>query len=206
MLRSLAVLVSALVAVSAQAQDASTPKVEEKPALAAPSPEGEQSPVVLTPRGPVAPPAKLDAEVDASTHEEPDKCGIEQSLYDGKDVPVGARSYKATSPNPDGQQRKTWTAPPRVENVGRFRQSYFIQVVSESDEQWVVRDAKLVGSDGKLLEVVRIRPRKPGGNVSLNIITAVRTEGTAEPDYMLDTILLSGKDGRAIVLQNISLP
>ncbi len=68
------------------------------------------------------------------------------------------------------------------------------------------QNATLVGSDGKVLNVIRIRPRKISPNVSLNIITAVRREGAAGPNYMLRTILLVGEDGRAIVLENVELP
>ncbi len=68
------------------------------------------------------------------------------------------------------------------------------------------QNATLVGSDGKALNVIRIRPRKISPTISLNIITAVRTEGAAGPNYILSTIVLVGEDGRAIVLENVELP
>src|SRR5512140_3085413 len=127
-LRNLAVLISALVTMSAQAQDASTPVVEKKPTSVAPSPaEGEQSAIVVaSQRPPVesgrplpppsAPPAKPDAGVDASARKEPDDCGMEQSLFDQDDVPMGIRFYPlptaAASPDLERQQQKAWYIPP----------------------------------------------------------------------------------------------
>jgi len=220
-LRNLVVLMSALVAMSSQAQDASTPVDEAKPTSVAPPAEGEQSAVVLASTAqpvesdrplssPSAPAAKPVAGVDASARAEPDDCGMEQSLFDQKDVPVGLRIYPPPATTAltelDQQQQDAWDVPPSVATVGRCLRKYVIQVSSKSEVPWEVKEAKLVGSDGNLLQVTGIRPRKISPNVSLNIITAVRTEGAAGPNYMLRAILLIGEDGRAIVLENVEMP
>src|SRR5512140_236551 len=171
-LRNLAVLISALVTMSAQAQDASTPVVEKKPTSVAPSlAEGEQSAIVVASQKPPvesgrplpplsAPPAKPDAGVDASAREEPDDCGMEQSLFDQDDVPMGIRSYAlpaaVASPNLDRQQQDAWDVRPAVKTAGRCLRKYVIRVLSKSEEQWAVKEATLVGSDGKALNVIRI--------------------------------------------------
>src|SRR5512132_2969855 len=76
-LRSLAVLMSALVAMSAQAQDASTTGSEGRPAPAARSAKAKRKPVIASRAQPVesALQAKPDAGVDAPTPEKPRDCG-----------------------------------------------------------------------------------------------------------------------------------
>ncbi len=164
-LRNLAVLISALVTMSAQAQDASTPVVEKKPTSVAPPAEGEQSAIdVATLRPPMesgrplpplsAPPAKPDAGVDASARQEPDDCGMEQSLFDQDDVPVGIRFYPLPAPTarpkPDRQQQRAWDVRPAVATAGRCLRRYVIQVRSESGEPWAVKTRRWWAPTGRL--------------------------------------------------------
>ena len=193
MLRKLAVLLSALVAVSVLAQDASTPEPQEKPAAAAPA----------------ASPAEPAAEVDAGAPEEPDDCGLHQwarETDDEKEPPFGLRSYEPAPPSLDRRQKKAWIVPPGITRAGRCLSRYYLLVRSESKEPWVIKEAKLVGADGKVLKVIEIDPKQVPPNVSLNVITAVRTEGATGANYVLRTIELKGKDGRDIVLRDLELP
>jgi hypothetical protein len=217
--RSLAVLMSALVAMSAQAQDASTAGSEGKPAPAARSKKAKRRPATATRAQPVesgapvpqpsALQAKPDAGVDASIPEDPPHCGMGQWIFSDEPAPVAIRFYPegtAVALPQEAGLRQTWKTPPEVWKVGRCLDKYFIQLRSSSKKPWELKDAMLVGAEGEILRVTDVRSRLGANNKSINIVEAERTKGVTEPNYRLATLVLVGKDSRIAILQNLELP
>ena len=207
MLRSLAVLMSALVAMSAQAQDVSKTGSEGQPAPAARSTKAKRKPAIASKAQPLesAPQAKPDARVAAPTSEEPPSCGMGEWISVDQPAPSATRFYDpavaAASPQLAG-----WKAVPRVRKAGRCLRKYFIQVLSSSKEPWTVQDATLVGADGEILKVIDIQAYGNTKIGNINIIVAEKQKGVAEPDYTVVAFRLVGTDGRSAVIQNVKLP
>jgi hypothetical protein len=208
MLRILAVLVSTLVAMSAQAQDAPTAPPAEgtqpDPLLGSRAPlEGDH------PLSPTAKPAQPDAGTDATTPDEPDDCGMEQSFFDQAAPPVAIRIYPpatpAASPEGDGQPL-AWDIPPAVFKVGRCGRKYIIQIKSESKERYAIKDATLFGPGGEILKVIRIRSGTVSRATSINVITVERAKNVSEPDLRVIFFQVIGADGRTFVLQAVKFP
>ncbi len=218
-MRSLAVLMSALVALSAQAQDASTTESEGKPAPAARSAKVKRSLLIASRAQPVergrpvpepsAPQAKPDAGVDASTRAGPIDCGMTQWISSEKEVPVAVRFYPerepAASPQEDGPGR-TWNAALKPWKAGRCLQKYFIQVRNSSKEPWAIKDAALEGADGEILKVTDVQSYLDPDQGNITIVVAEKTKGAAEPNYRVAKFHLIGKDGRVIALPGFDLP
>lgn len=203
MLRSIAVIVSVLVAMSAQAQDASTPEGEEKPAPNAPAPaaEGEESQAVVASIEPAgsqrpllpqpAPAARSDAGIEAELpREQPTDCGMQDSMLGDQDPSVAVRSRQ-----PEITDR------PEVWRVGRCFRKAILQVKSKSKEPWVIKSARVEGPGGEVLKVTGIRPRLVAPDMTISVIVAERTDGAALTSKMKLTLHLVAEDGRVALLE-----
>lgn len=217
MVRGIAVLASALVAVAAQAQDAQQSKNEGRIALAAsdPSAGGDQPKVLLASTTPMADqgarispddPAKHSsigqnarAIPDQGTSAAPADCSEEALL---SDAPLAVRVYKTPLP---GHLGKLWKEPPAVSKATHCGSKYIIQVRSRSPDPWVLKAARLEGAGGELLKVERVRSRLGEDGWTRNIITVEVPQGVGA-DFPLLKLHLVGEDGRVALLDGVVLP
>jgi hypothetical protein len=205
-MRSLA-LTLALVAMSVQAQEASTPEGEKKraPSATAPAAEGEQSQALMAsiePAGsqrpalpPSTPAARSDAGAEAGPQQKPTDCGIQQAMLVDEDPPVAVSLYNS----------QTQSDRPRVSRAGRCFRKCILQLKTESKEPWVIKNARVEGPGGEVLKVTDIRSR-PDADKTISVIEAERTNGPALSSKMLLTLHLVAEDGRVALLQDVELP
>jgi hypothetical protein len=205
MLRSFAVVVSALAAFAAQAQEGKS--AESDAAKSASAAEKIDRPVLVASR--TNPPATTDARVPAPASGgnpaakppgmpvEPADCSAIESFLDGTKLIV--RAYQA----PPTASANGWMRAPFVAAVARCGRLYILQVRSESRDPWVVRQARLATPGGVVLQVQALHSSERKDQRAVNVIVAKAPQGAKLPTLKLD---LSGEDGRVAQAEVGDLP
>jgi hypothetical protein len=167
--------------------------------------DGNRYPFWLTSR-----PDVWDSEVTVSFERSsacshPADGSIMESLLNGQKVDLSVRSY-GESGGSAGDKLDTLATDFYVKSAVRQGDLVFIQVVNEASAPWAVQEARLEGPEGVVLNVLDIRWIGFTNGISVNVIAAELPAG-AGSDYTLESIKLTGRDGRVTALkQAVSLP
>jgi hypothetical protein len=215
MMRNLAIVVSALAALAAQAQQAQI-AVPATSTSTAGEPENTERPVMLASRtspgstsaaAQTAPPAEspdagMKPRITAATGPAGHDCSSVETYLGGGDLAV--RTYSAP-PNSEASGAKGWKRAPYVASVSHCGQVFVFQVQSRSQEAWVIRQARLEGPNGEVLQVEALLSRElpAGQHRSVNVIVARAPVGAKLSRLRLD---LSGEDGRVAQTDAVDLP
>lgn len=209
MLRGLAIVVSALAALAAQAQEA----VSEQPASGASGAADQvnaKRPVMLASRA--APSTTSDHAAvsigngaDAGTKPQegaPAKvaasdCSVVETYLAGGTLAV--RTYEA----PPDSRTSGWKRAPYVTSVTRCGRLYILQVMSVSQDTWVIRQARLEGPGGVVLPVEALHLGTGPAQRTVNVIVARASAGKKLLRLKLD---LTGEDGRVAQAEVGDLP
>jgi len=211
MMRGFAIVVSALVALAAQAQQ--TEGAEIAVGTATVPQESAERPVMLASRTvpaalsgnarKTAPGGAGDAgtkpgEVAATEPAGPD-CSIVETFLGG--LTPAIRKYQ--SPLPDSREQMTEERPPYVAAVAHCGQLYIFQIKSSAKDAWVVQGARLESPKGELLQVNALRFSALQDDWSVNVIVA-----EARPRMKVSRLKLhlTGQDGRVAQLEARDLP
>jgi hypothetical protein len=101
---------------------------------------------------------------------------------------------------------KGWRQAPYVASVSHCGQVFVFQVQSRSQEAWVIRQARLEGPNGEVLQVEALLSKVlPVGqrHRTVNVIVARAPAGAKLSRLRLD---LSGEDGRVAQTEAVDLP
>jgi len=217
MARVLVLLMSAVVATSAEAQqDAAHASSSEETASHA-MPEGADGPgappiMVASTTTPQSQPSSQSPSGPAS---KPSGSGDEDaSLQDATaairrafvrlmltDTKFEARCYQQTLPHTTDSR----TADTTITCAARIGREYYIQVRSRSDEPWILQHARVAGRNGEMLKVYDVRSQPTGKGWYFNAIVLEVPE-SAGSDYLLTRLELVGQDGRVAVQEEVLLP
>lgn len=195
MMRSLIVVVSALAAFSAQAQEAKgTKAAAAKPASAT---EKVEPLVLAASRTNPTTAEGSPAAKPPGTLVEPGDCSVVEAFLDGTKLAV--RTYQAPRAAPtDGWQRA-----PFVAAVARCGRLYVLQVRSKSRDPWVIRQARVAAPGGVVLQVQALQSSARNDEATINVIVATAPQGAKLPTLKLD---LAGEDGRVAQAEAGDLP
>jgi hypothetical protein len=217
MVRGFVVLVSALAAVAAQAQDPVSSKAEAEAGAAATVPrKTDDHAVMLASRSaPVpssvqlsanarspSPGARSDAGTTTSaTPTSASDCSIVESLLGGSAPDV--RTYRPPSSGL-ASNSTSWGKAPYVAAIAHCGDLYILQVRSHSRDAWVVQRARrLEGPDGAVLQVEALRSRTLRASWTVNVIVAKAAPGAKLSKLRLH---LSGEDGRVVQVEAEDVP
>jgi len=205
MVRNLAIVVSTLVAFAAQAQQVQV-AVPATSTSTASEPENAGRPIMLASRTSqgsasgatqtVAP----DQSPGAGTKPRSADCSSVETYLGGGQLTV--RTYPAP-PNSEASGAKGWKRAPYVASVSHCGQLFVFQVKSQSREAWVIRQARLEGPNGELLQVDALRSGELPDHWSVSVIVARAPAGAKLSNLRLD---LSGEDGRVAQAEVRDLP
>ena len=216
-MRNLAIVVSALAALVAQAQQAQA-AVPATSTSTAGDPENTERPVMLASRTspgstseaaqtaplPESPDARTKPQVTAVTgHAGHHDCSSVETYLGGGELAV--RTYSAP-PSSEASGSKGWKRAPYVASVSHCGQVFVFQVMSRSQEAWVIRQARLEGPNGEVLQVEALLSKVlPVGrrHLTVNVIVARAPAGAKLSRLRLD---LSGEDGRVAQTEAVDLP
>lgn len=213
MMRNLAIVVSALAAFAAQAQQTQAAAPAESTNTVG-VPENAKPPVMLASRTSpgstsgaaqtVAPAEGPDVgtkprNTPATGSVRPDCSSVETYLGGGQ---LTVRMYPAPSDS-EASGSKGWKKAPYVASVTHCGQVFVFQVRSQSREAWVIRQARLEGPNGEVLQVEALYPGELPDHRSVNVIVARVPVGVKLARLKLD---LSGEDGRVAQAETGDLP
>jgi len=205
MMRSSLIVVSALAAFAAQAQEGKRTEVDAaQPASAS---EKVERPVLVASR--TNPPATVDTRAaapasggepkaqSAGTPAERADCSAVESFLDGTELAV--RTYE----EPHAAPARGWMRAPFVAAVARCGRLYILQVRSKSREPWVVRQARVAVPSGVVLHVEALRSGALPDERAFNVVVVRAPPGAKLSTLRLD---LSGEDGRVAQAEAGNLP
>jgi hypothetical protein len=212
-MRNLAVVMSALAALAAQAQQIQPAAPAESTNTAGVRENAERS-VVLASRTstgstsgatqPAAPGESPDTATKprntAATGTAGHDCSSVETYLGGGELTV--RTYPAP-PASEASGAKGWKRAPYVASVSHCGQVFVFQVRSRSRDAWVIRQARLEGPNGELLQVDALFSREAPDRRSVNVIVARAPVGTRLSRLRLD---LTGEDGRVAQAEVGDLP
>ena len=221
MVREVVMLMSALVAASASAQDMEPARMEDEDVpvrtqavegsqpqiLVASTTPIENRSALLPANGPTTPSQPGDG-ADERTASKRDAepatmdCSVVEALLE--DAVLASRIYKS-APKPSVGESSSWLSPPVVRRATHCGDRYIILVKSRSTEPWVLKAARLEGAGGKMLKVRGVRTRLGEEDWNYNLLVVEAPQG-AEPDYPLSKIHLTGEDGRVALVEGVVLP
>src|SRR4051812_21987197 len=213
MVRNLAIVVSAVAAFTAQAQQSQAAAPAESTNTAG-VPENAERPVMLVSR--TNPGSTSSAAPTVAPGESPDAgtkprnaaatgpvrldCSSVETYLGGGQLTV--RTY----PAPDDSEASAtsgWKRAPYVASVSHCGQVFVFQVRSRSREAWVIRQARLEGPDGVVLPVEALFSREQPNQRSVSVIVARAPVGAKLSRLKLD---LSGEDGHVAQAEAVDLP
>jgi len=205
MVRSLIVVVSALAAFAAQAQEGERTKVDR--AKSGPASERVERPVLVASR--TNPSVTTDTRVTASTSGgspaakpagtpvAPTDCSVVETYLNGTDLAFRTYEEPRTAPT------HGWQRAPFVAAVARCGRLYILQVRSKSRDPWVIRQARVAAPGGVVLQVQALRSSEMKDQRAINVIVAKAPPGARLQTLTLD---LSGEDGRVAQTEAGELP